>query len=123
MSRRELSKDERRLLIALVERSKHPDLFMSLIDSISVEDMVDGGMGSLSLFIESAPNASRRMKSQASELQFLDADGAVVIASLNISEDGYPFEIDLWKTTFEPLIRIPNDFAEVSYGRTPRECE
>ncbi len=121
MNRRKLSSDERRLLVALIGRSKCADLFMDLLDSISVEDMEDGGMGSLSLFVESAPNASRRMKSQASELQFLDADGAVVIASLNISEDGYPFEIDLWKTTFEPLIRIPDDFTDVSYGNAPKE--
>jgi hypothetical protein len=110
-----------RLLVALIERSRRPELLMNLLDSITVEGMEDGGMGSLNLYVESAPTASRRMKSQASELQFLDADGAVVIASLNISEDGYPFEIDLWKPTFEPLIRIPNEFSDVIYGDTPED--
>ena len=40
-----------------------------------------------------------KMAACASELQFVDADGAVVIASLNIGENGFPFELDVWKTT------------------------
>lgn len=116
MSRRLPSDDEKRLLVALIERTVHPELFMELLNSIVVEDMSDGGMGSLQIFVESAPKVSRKMKSQASELQFIDADGVVVIASLNVSEDGYPFEVDIWKTTFDPLICIPHDFMDVVYG-------
>jgi hypothetical protein len=121
MQPRKPTNEERRLLVALIARTKRPDLFMDFIGSISVLEMDDEGMGSLRLFVDSAPAASTRMKSQASELQFIDADGAVVIASLNVNEDGYPFELDIWKTTFEPLIRIPEEFADVAYGKAPEE--
>jgi hypothetical protein len=122
MNKRRLSSDEKRLLVALIERSGQSEVFMTLVDSMWVEEMNDGGMGSLNIFLESAPNASRTMKSQAAELQFTDADGAVVIASLNVSEDGYPYEIDVWKTTFDPLIRIPEEFMDVLYGE-PKPSE
>jgi hypothetical protein len=116
MSQRPLSDDEKRLFIALVNRSNHPENLMRFVDQVVVENMNDGGMGSIKLFVISNPDASRKMKSQVSELQFYDADGVIVIASLYMSEDGLPFEIDVWKTTFDPLIRIPQEFSDVIYG-------
>lgn len=116
MIRRFLSDDEKRLFIALINRSKKPENLRPFVDQVVVEDMDDGAMGSIRLFVVSALNASRKMKSQASELQFHDTDGALVIASLYISEDGLPFEIDVWKTTSDSLIRIPDEFSDVIYG-------
>lgn len=45
---------------------------------------------------------------QVAEYQFTDADGVEVLASLNVDQDGRPFELDMWKTDFSPLIRIPD---------------
>jgi hypothetical protein len=116
MTKRRPTNEELRLLEALAARSKNPLQLCDFLRSILVEEMEDGGMGSLRLHVAAATAVSRRFKSQAAELQFVDQDGAVVIESLYISEDGYPFELDLWKPTFEPLIQIPNKFDDVDYG-------
>ena len=42
------------------------------------------------------------------EIQFTDTDGVEVLASLNLDQDGKPFELDVWKTDFNALIRIPD---------------
>jgi len=81
--------------------------------------MDDGGMGSLRFFLPARPDASRAMKSQASELQFTDADGGAVIVSLYVSEDGLPLEVDVWKPNFSPLIRVADEFFDVIYGKNP----
>jgi len=121
--KRPLTNDEQRLLQALVDRAKKLDIPQKTLESVLAEEMDDGGMGSLSLFLPSISGISRQMKSQASELQFVDADGVVVIASLNINEDGVPYEIDLWKTNFNPLIRIPLEFVDVEYSREQGDCK
>lgn len=113
--------DERRLIRELMKRSRRPEAFLEYLDSLLVQQMDDGGMGSMRLLIPSNPDASRTMKSQASELQFIDSDGDVVIASLYVSEDGLPFEVDVWKPSFASLISIPNEFTDVAYGRDPDE--
>jgi len=42
------------------------------------------------------------------EYQFTDADGVEVLISLNVDADGRPFELDVWKTDFSPLVRMPS---------------
>lgn len=42
------------------------------------------------------------------ETQFTDIDGVEVIASLNVDVDGVLFELDIWKTNFEKLVKIPD---------------
>lgn len=75
---------------------------------LSVEPMNDGGMGSLRLAASQNDQSSRRLESVASELSFHDADGTLVTATLNLDQDGLPFELDIWKTDFSPLIRVPD---------------
>ncbi len=69
-------------------------------------------MGSLELFLPDSPS-SRRFGSKVAELQFKDEDGVDVIASLNVDQNMIPYELDVWKTDFSPLIRIP-DVLEVA---------
>lgn len=114
--------DEKRLIRALMERSRCPSAFLDHLDSLLVKNLDDGGMGSLRVLLPARLASSEVMKSQAAELQFTDADGAVVIASLYVNEDGLPLEIDMWKPTFSPLIRIPNDFTDVVYGQNPKKA-
>ena len=35
-------------------------------------------------------------------------DGVEVIASLNVDVDGVLFELDIWKTNFEKLVKLPD---------------
>ena len=68
-----------------------------------VEEMNDGGMGSL-LF---AGAADRRFGRCIGEAEFDDADGVLVSVALHLDQRDELFELDLWKVDFSPLQRIP----------------
>ena len=70
------------------------------VNSIQVEPMSDGDMGSLRF----APfDPGRRLGSTPSGCEFRDTDGVLVSAELNLDQDGVPFEIDVWKVDSTPL--------------------
>jgi hypothetical protein len=72
--------------------------------------MDDGGMGSLRLATDEAlQKPGRLVGPRAAEVQFIDADGVPVLASLNLDQNGELMELDIWKTDFSPLIRIPEN--------------
>jgi len=77
--------------------------------NLLVQPMDDGGMGSLCLFPNGKVKKDRTMGQRVSEIQFTDQDGIKVIASLNIDNDGDLYELDIWKTNFNPLIEIPKN--------------
>lgn len=73
-----------------------------------VRPMNDGMMGSLYLFPQGKIIAGRKFGKQISDFQFTDVDGVEVIASLNVDSDGNLFELDIWKTDFGKLIKLPD---------------
>jgi len=101
------SADEARLIGALARLAglRRED---GWLDRLRVREMDDGGMGSLRLDPPPAGPDERKFGAQAAEIQFTDADGVEVLASLNLDQEGKPFELDVWKTDFSPLIRIPD---------------
>lgn len=106
--------DESRLLthLASVAGMKSPDDWVA---TLRVRNMEDGGMGSLELL---TPEARREIGggstvTRRAAVQFTDVDGVEVIASLDAHEDGIPFELDVWKTDFSRLMRIPQSFRLV----------
>jgi len=102
---RKPSTHERRLLEALAACwSSSPQ---DWVQRVVVRPMKDGGMGSLELRLPES-GASRTLGRRVAELHFKDDDGVDVIASLNVDERNVPFELDLWKTDFSPLIRVPD---------------
>lgn len=105
--------DESRLLreLATIAGMENPDTWLG---TLQVNDMDDGGMGSLELQEPGPPQGIRRdLVVRKAAVQFTDADGVEVIASLNAREDGTPFELDMWKTDFSALVRIPQDFRRL----------
>ena len=103
---REPSDSERRLLAFLAEQTS--ELELGWLEGLLVSEMDDGRMGSLKLIARGAPSSGRRFGKKVAEYQFADADGVEVLVSLNVDQDGQPFELDIWKTDFSPLIRIPD---------------
>ena len=73
------------------------------LESLQVEPMADGGMGSLAL----APLGSRKFGASPAECHFYDSDGIAVSAVLNLDQDGAPFEIDVWKLDSSSTITWP----------------
>lgn len=106
MSFRSPTPDERRLLECLL-RALHPEAVDLRTGEMVVESMNDGGMGSLRLGTALGGAAPTKVHQIGAECCFKDEDGTDVIASLYVDEDGTPVELDVWKVTFEPLIRIP----------------
>ncbi len=98
---------EERLLELLVKKSSIaiPENWK---DGLLVRPMDDGEMGSLYLFPQGKMIEGRRLGKQISDFQFTDLDGVEVIASLNVDNNGNLFELDIWKTDFEKLLKFPD---------------
>jgi hypothetical protein len=113
MEFRKPTADERRLLLELA-RVANVDSPESWLDALQVREMKDGGMGSLELAVAARYVArSGGVVTSKVSVQFADEDGVQVVATLNASEDGVPFELDVWKTDFTPLKRIPTAFQRI----------
>jgi hypothetical protein len=71
-----------------------------------VQDMADGGMGSIR-FCAPSPE-ERSFGKEIAEASFRDADGVLVSVTLNVDQSGDLFELDVWKVDFSPLSRFPD---------------
>jgi hypothetical protein len=107
---RTLSRDELRLLEVLIKESSVV-ISYDLEKDLEVETMNDGGMGSLKLLPKGNSSDNRVFGKQIAECMFFDTDGISVVVSLNIDDKGELFELDIWKTDFSSLIRIPETFT------------
>jgi hypothetical protein len=104
---RHLKDSEKVLIRRLLEQEAGDNsALLSQLDSLDVQEMSDGGMGSLYFAWPGKDAHVRRFGRRIAELQLDDADGVAVVASLNVDKDGDLFELDIWKTNFEPVIRL-----------------
>lgn len=102
--------DEARLLRFIGAAATVP-LPPDWMDGLLVEDMSDGGMGSLRLLPQGAGDTMNRFRhAGTSACKFKDEDGVEVIVTLNVNELGVPFELDVWKVDFSPVHNIPHEF-------------
>jgi hypothetical protein len=70
-----------------------------------VEDMNDGGMGSVRFIY---PDSQiRKMSFELASADYCDDDGVPVSIALNIDDRGDLFELDFWKVNFSPLLKYP----------------
>lgn len=107
MALRKPTSEELMLLHFLIRKAEGCEVAENWPSTLTVADMNDEGMGSLQLYPDGLVVGSRTVGRRASECQFSDDDGIEVIASLNIDNAGRPYELDIWKTNFEKLKRIP----------------
>ena len=73
-------------------------------EPIEITPLADGGMGSFQI-----GKGNRRMRTQAAEISFKDSDDTLVVATLNLDEEGILFEVDIWKVDFTPLMTWPTE--------------
>jgi hypothetical protein len=104
--------DEARLLLELARIGgiNDPERWLA---SLTVREMKDGGMGSLELSGAAEDQARSGVVISKASVQFADEDGVQVVATLNADESGLPLELDVWKTDFSPLRRIPTVFQRM----------
>jgi hypothetical protein len=99
---------EIKLIEILIKKSSLE--FINWKDSLMVEPIDDGNMGSLTLLPNGYYAKKKRSLKQISEYEFLDLDGVLVSVALYIDRmSGELYELDIWKVNFEPLIEINID--------------
>lgn len=100
---RPLSAKEKAVLAALLGCSL--EVVDEKLPDCVVEDMADGGMGSIR-FINDR-QVSRSFGATIAEATYVDADGVTISIALNVDERGDLFELDIWKVDFSPLSCYP----------------
>ncbi|MEG2802620.1 hypothetical protein [Stenotrophomonas sp.] len=79
------------------------DLSPEALSIVSVEDMDDGGMGSIRFVSD---KLDRHLGEELVRKVFLDEDGVEVIVTLSLDNDGDLFELDIWKVDFSPVVSL-----------------
>jgi len=100
MSFREPTPEEVSLLQRLAEIAGLAD---DWIDGLLVEDMADGGMGSLRLLSRGAGAAHPGLGTPVAFYEYRDLDDIPVQIQLFLDEEGRPAELDSWKVDFSPI--------------------
>lgn len=77
-------------------------------EGLLVRPMDDGEMGGLRLFPNGKRTEDKILGEQVSDFQFTDLDGVEVIVSLNVDNEGNLFELDIWKTDFGQILKLPD---------------
>lgn len=98
---------EERLLELLVKKSSIA-IPKNWKEELLVYPMDDGEMGSLRLFPKGKITEGKILGEQVSDFQFTDLDGVEVIVSLNVDNEGNLFELDIWKTDFGQILKLPD---------------
>ncbi|MFL9999234.1 hypothetical protein PQR34_48460 [Paraburkholderia sediminicola] len=101
-----LKDEERKLLAALIAGTPRAPQLLASLPGCFVEEMNDGGMGSIRFCLRS--DRPRRLGEQLAEREFADQDGVPVIIALNLDDRGELYELDVWKVDFSPLQRFPS---------------
>ncbi len=103
---RPLKDSERALLTRLSAQLGDAAPWVDRLDSLRVQDMPDGGMGSLYFASGTKTSEGRKFGGRVAELQIDDTDGVAILVSLNVDTDGELYELDIWRTDFKPVIRL-----------------
>ncbi len=100
-----LSPEELQLLQTMLAGVRGKPEIKTNLTSVLVEDMQDGGMGSVRFL---APGAAKRHFGMAvAQAEYVDEDGVPVYITINVDREDHLFEIDFWKVDFSPLKRYP----------------
>ena len=113
---RNLTEEETVVVSFLLRAAKKDDAYISnFISETQCSDMNDGGMGSLHFMPcgQMIANDDREFGCEMSACHFTDEDGVLVCVALYADSSGHPFELDVWKVDFSPLIRMPNDESKL----------
>ncbi len=83
---------------------KDSTALMRQLDIAMVEDMPDGGMGSLRFISDDTCS----LGAVAAEADYIDTDGVPASIVVNVDQMGKLFELDIWKVNFLPLECYPS---------------
>jgi hypothetical protein len=107
-NRRALFAQEKALLTALLQSKPATRRLVDSLDDLVVEEMNDGGMGSLLLLPKGVIDVGRSFGQRLVEGAFTDADGVPVSVAVNVDTEGRLYELDMWKVNFARLLSLPD---------------
>jgi len=102
---RKLKKEERDLIMFLIKDKPHSSHIIQELPEVFVEEMDDGGMGSLLFF--NKERVGRKYGPTMAQIQLRDTDGVPLLISVDLDEDGDIFELDIFKGDFSSLVQFP----------------
>jgi hypothetical protein len=114
---RKLTPEEEKLLREMLKYGDGSDGFIGRLDNVIVQPMDDGGMGSL--YFQSERKSERKLGRSIVEVEFIDRDGVLVSAVVNVDDLNELFELDIWKVDFSRLIAFPDPQKIVVKPRQP----
>jgi hypothetical protein len=107
---RAITEAERVLVAGLLAACPRSQALVEQLAGARVVDADNGGMGGFAFM---SPRTDRVFGETAAEATFVDADGVLGVLQVNLDDSGDLLELDIWKSDFSPLTRLP----------TPSECK
>ncbi|MDR6736344.1 DUF6984 family protein [Sphingobacterium sp. 2149] len=104
--KRRLTPAETRLLSYIIKDTPEGPEIIETLPTIFVEEMDDGGMGSLKVVIEGKDE--RRTGGILNDMEFHDIDGMLLVITVILDTDDKFYELDIFKGDFSPLIKMPD---------------
>lgn len=112
--KRRLTSAEIKLISYLVYDTPEGAAIIASLESLFVEEMEDGGMGSLKVVVEGEDR--RRYGGTVADMDSHDVDGMYLLISVIVDTDHNFYELDIFKGDFSPLIKIPDVSIDVRCG-------
>lgn len=106
-SPRRLTAQEIHFLRSITKDGEGGNAILHQLEELLVQDMNDGGMGSL-YFPSRRKRQERRLGRPLVQVNFIDHDGIPVSALINLDQEEELFELDVWKVDFSPLCDFPD---------------
>ena len=101
--KRSLRAEEETLIRSMLSSHKDSAALMLQVDAAMVDDILDGGMGS----VRFSSDKTRSLGAAVAEADYLDTDGVSVSIVVNVDQNGQLFELDIWRVNFVPLQCYP----------------
>jgi len=103
---RSLNKDEIALISWMIKGKLRGQKIIDTLDKLLVEEMKDGGMGSLKVNIEGKDD--RIYSRELAKADLFDIDGIPVFISINLDQNDDFYEFEVFKADFSKLQKIPS---------------
>nr|WP_121273843.1 hypothetical protein [Pedobacter schmidteae] len=105
MMKRKLKQEEIDLITYMIKDTSEGQKIIDKLDSLIVEEMDDGGMGSLRVVVEGMDD--RRTSGILKDIDLYDIDGVLLVISVILDTEDNLYELDIFKGDFSPLKKFP----------------
>jgi hypothetical protein len=105
---RYITEKEYNLVKFLIEKIGLKSKSIMLSKKLLVEELKDGGMGSLRFHYTDINLDKRQFGKAIVEARYLDKDGIMVSVVVNIDSEGFIYELDVWKVNSSPVKISPD---------------